>query len=188
MKIARSLAFALSIGLGLAAAVLFILRWVPFGEYPGDAFFDLAAQTIPILLVALAVETQARRFDLEEAGKRIRIAAVIFLACGETAAVAVAASLYVPERGTLASDLLIVVTAVGLLGGFFAVIAIALKASPTAVDPPMQSGAERGRVEETGRFEQPPESVTARDPLVPILAGALLSATLLSVIPRRDRR
>jgi len=118
------------VGLGIAAIVFALVRWVPFGEYPGDAFFDLAAQTIPILLVALAVEAQARRFDSEDTSRRIRIAAVIFLALGETAAVAVAASLYVPYYGTLASDILIVVTAVGLLGGFFAVIAVALRTPP----------------------------------------------------------
>jgi len=59
----------------------------------------------------------------------IRIAAVVFLACGETAAIMVSAALYTPERGTLPSDLLVVVTAVGLLGGFFAVIAVALRTS-----------------------------------------------------------
>lgn len=189
MKVVRSLGFALLIGVGLAVVVFVILRWVPFGEYPGGAFFDLAAQTIPILLVALAVEAQARRFDLEEAGKRIRIAAVVFLAGGETAAVAVAASLYVPDQGTLASDLLIVVTAIGLLGGFFAVIAIALKTStpPSAIEYPTPSVEGRGPAPEPSQFERRREPVGLLGPTIPILTSAFVSMLVWRLGLRNDR-
>jgi hypothetical protein len=180
MKTARSLVFALLTGFALAALVFAVVRWAPFGEYPGSAFFDLAAQTIPILLVALAVEAQARRFDLEEAGKRIRIAAVIFLACGETAAVTVAAALYEPDSGTLASELLIVVTAVGLLGGFFAVIAVALRTPP----PSSASELQRSPIPATGPMKTEPsnaaagDSERARSRLLPLLASAIIGGML----------
>jgi hypothetical protein len=188
MKFIRSLIFLLAVGLGLAALVFIVLRWVPFGRYPGPAFFDLAAQTIPILLVALAVEAQARQFDSETTSKRIRIAAVVFLACGETTAIAVSASLFIPERGTFALDLLIAVTAVGLLGGFFAVIAVALRtpkapARPKDTTPRQPKGEVRASAAPASHLS--PTATGRRASALSGLAGVIAGTVLLATI-RRD--
>jgi hypothetical protein len=190
MKVFRSLFFGLCIALSLAAIVFIIVRWVPVGRYPGDPFFDLAAQTIPILLVALAVEAQARRFDLEIVGKRIRIVAVILLACGETAAIAVSAALYIPERGTVASDVFVVITAVGLLGGFFAVIAVALRTPTTplpsaAGDREVQEPTQEARPAVTPQSGEMVQASQNQQRAFSAFAGILLGTILLSVI-RRD--
>jgi hypothetical protein len=109
------------------AAVIFVqIEWGIAGSYPGDEFFELAAQTIPVLLVALAVEAQARRFDYSEAGKSLRIAAIIVLGAGETTAVLISAGLLHPELGSTMSKVFVVVTAAGLLGGFIGVLWVAL--------------------------------------------------------------
>jgi hypothetical protein len=125
----KSIALVLGAVMALAAVIYAHIEWIPFGEYPGEEFFDLAAQTIPILLVALAVEAQARQFDREQMGRLLRAAAVILLAVGESAAVAVSAGLVHPDINTVASRVLVIVTVIGLLGGFLAVIAVALSKS-----------------------------------------------------------
>lgn len=132
MKVFKpALAVLIIVAVG-AAAVYAYVEWVPFGRYPGDKFFDLAAQTIPILLVALAVETQVRGFDRARRWKLMRIAAVILLGAGEITAVMISAGLLHPVRGTTTSDVFVVVTAIGLLGGFLCVIAVAVSTTPQA--------------------------------------------------------
>jgi hypothetical protein len=158
----------------MALVVYGIVRWVPFGDYPGPEFFDLAAQTIPILLVALAVEAQARRFDVERMGKLVRVAAVVFLAAGETTAIAVSAGLYTPEQFTPASDVCIVVTAVGLLGGFLAVIAVALKTPVQHPRAPRIADSDGARTRHSLRHQSVRGS---RAILVLALVAGLLAAT-----------
>jgi hypothetical protein len=171
MKIFRSLGFIALIVFGLASVVFAVVRWVPSGEYPGSAFFDLAAQTIPILLVALAVEAQARQFDLEKSWKRLRIAAVILLAFGQTAAVLVSASLYIPEYG-VQSDMLVAVTAAGLLGGFFAVIAIAVRTTSAAISAPAAAPIE---AEPTVPSRRSQDVERTRSAVISVLASMLMA-------------
>ena len=175
MQFLRSLGFILLIVAVFAVVVFAAVRWVPVGSYPGDSFFDLAAQTIPILLVALAVEAQARQFDLERTGRRIRIAAVILLALGEIAAILVSASLFTPDPGVV-SDIFVVTTAAGLLGGFLAVIVVAVRTTgtrttattPEAVDSPPALSASVPR----------PAASRDRISLLSALAVLLLGAAL----------
>lgn len=182
MKIIRSLGFTVLIIAGFAALILVLVFWVPVGSYPGPPFFDLAAQTIPILLVALAVEAQARRFDQESAARGLRIAAVILLASGQTAAILISASIYIPEPG-MARDSMVVITAAGLLGGFFAVIAVAMKTTPpTASEIEPASAAQAGSL--LSRTETAEGSATtdlkrgvALSAFASVLIGAILIGT-----------
>jgi len=153
------------------------------GSYPGDEFFELAAQTIPILLVALAVEAQARRLDRSEAGK-LRVAAVILLALGETSAILVSAGLFDPDPGTALSKAFVVVTAGGLLGGFGAVIAVALAPSPKHSEEREQApivqaptiGLSTSELASHGRVDDLPRVMAT---VAAAAIGALLSIALL---------
>lgn len=176
----RSIQLAIAVGfLTLAGLVFVIVRWVPFGEYPGESFFELAAQTIPILLVALAVEAHARHFDLEKSDRHIRIAAVIFLSIGEAAAIVVSAALYRPDPGTVASDVFIVVTAVGLLGGFIAVIAVALRPGlASSVDHLMSHEEVSAGPRPTEAFVPRPRRATSV--FVSMIVGTILMKAFLS--------
>jgi len=188
MRFLQPLGFAVIAGAVLAAAVYALMRWIPFGEYPGEAFFDLAAQTIPILLVALAVEAQARQFDLERTGKMIRIAAVVFLACGETTAVVVSAGLYEPDPRTAVSDLLVVITALGLLGGFFAVIAVALRTSThlnqSSAGPAADQTSQRSAAATPTTSTRRHKSAS----LLPVAVGSLIAALLMRGISATRER
>lgn len=144
------------------------IEWGPGGAYPGDEFFDLAAQTIPILLVALAVEAQARRFDESAGGKWMRLAAVGLLSVGEISAILISAGLLDPLYGSLESTIFIVLAAAGLIGGFIGVIAVALLPFKPAPEP------STGPTEQVSSSALPPARPVAGSP-------AYLAATLAAV-------
>jgi hypothetical protein len=172
-----------------AAAVYAYVEWVPFGRYPGGKFFDLAAQTIPILLVALAVETQVRGFDRARRWKLMRIAAVILLGAGEITAVMISAGLLHPVRGTTTSDVFVVVTAIGLLGGFLCVIAVAVSTAPQASGHSAGTSTRRhapgaGQAQPTLPARPGPRPKQAVPTVALLLTGAVLTKALAGFADR----
>jgi hypothetical protein len=109
-----------------------LIRLVPYGVPPSTSFYEMSAQIIPVLIVALAVESRAH--DLWAKIPDIyNVQIVVFLAVGELSSVLAASGAFAadsdlgyvgPTAGTSAAFLAGTVAA--LVGGFLAVLFLAL--------------------------------------------------------------
>lgn len=184
MKALKPTVVILAIVMAVAAAIYAYVEWVPFGEYPGNEFFDLAAQTIPILLVALAVEAQARKFDRATSWKLMRIAVVIVLAAGETTAVLISAGLLHPESESVISNVFIAITAIGLLGGFLGVIAVAVSSAPEAPEEPAPPAEKHASGSNPPEPAHPSKSHKPANTVRPAAVAFLTGVALMKLLAR----
>jgi hypothetical protein len=109
----------------------------PLGEFPDPDFYSSAAQIIPVLLVALAVESSAREL-WETVAPWVRWYTFIVLAAGELAAIVASSGVIANAPEALASpentyvgpgywgtNILLGCTVAGLISGFLSVMYLA---------------------------------------------------------------
>lgn len=117
--------------LGLAVAGGYLLERVHYGKLPEPSFYEMVAQIIPVLIVALAVENRAHAF-WGRISNVYNAQIVLFLAVGELSAIT-AASGVVAETNTLVgptpviSQAMLSATVVGLTAGFLSVLVLAFR-------------------------------------------------------------
>jgi hypothetical protein len=139
-------------------ASVLVATLLPFGSLPPTSFYSSAAQIIPVLIVALAVESRAR--DVWDNVPRVTKYALIgSLLLGQAVAIVASSGLiavapdnysdYIVTResdleagilvgpGLLASEIMGAVTAASLGVGFLGVVVVALVRRPSG--PPLTS-------------------------------------------------
>jgi hypothetical protein len=108
-----------------------VLARIEYGTLPESSFYEMAAQVIPILIVALAVENRAHAF-WGRISNVYNVQVVVFLAVGELSAI-VAASGVIAEGDALVgptvgiSQAMLGATVAGLVAGFVSVLVLALR-------------------------------------------------------------
>jgi|tagenome__1003787_1003787.scaffolds.fasta_scaffold19482831_1 hypothetical protein len=114
----RALALAVPVLFALGAALIVGVGDV--GELPRDDFHSAAAQIIPVLLLALVVEGQSNDLWGTPEGRPVRTVVLLMLLLGELSALL--------ETGDILArdELSAAITAAGLVGGFVAVVLVAL--------------------------------------------------------------
>ena len=125
-----------TLAVALAPLVVVAVVLLPWGSFPTPNFYSSAAQTIPVLLVALAVESSAREL-WEAVAPWIRVYTFVALAVGELAAIVGASGVIAsapgdadhPEiyvgPGAAGTNVLLACTAAGLVAGFLSVMYLA---------------------------------------------------------------
>ena len=160
MRLIKAWPTVVVVGSGIGVASL------RYGSLPTTSFYETCAQVIPVLIVALSVESRARDF-WGNIATAYNAQIVAFLAVGELSALlaasgALASDNYEPALGVVgptlgASYAMLGATMAGLVAGFIAVLVLALRGARG--DEPSRQGAEDG---ETGeRDANPVASVSA---------------------------
>ena len=114
----RALGLAVPLLFALAAVLVVLLGGV--GELPRDDFHSAAAQIIPALLLALVVEGQANEVWGTREGRPVRGVVLMLLLIGEPSALLETGDILAHDEINAA------LTAAGLVGGFAAVVLVAL--------------------------------------------------------------
>lgn len=121
----------------VTAAVL--IATIQAGNLPDEAFYAMAAQVIPVLIVALAVESRAHTF-WDQMPNVFNYQVVFFLAVGELSAIlavsGVMATSEYSDSGVVGptvgiSYAMLGATVAGLGAGFIAVLVLALRGAIT---------------------------------------------------------
>jgi len=168
-----------------------LVRFAPLGP-PNDSYYGTAAQIIPILLVALAIEGRSGRF-WSAPGVRLYGGLLLgTLAVGELSALLGATGVFTHDIYDAAGDVigesdgptlvLLMVTTAGLVGGFVGVLVVAL------VDPLWLRPREIGPDGTTESGDLPSETEHMRGPLARrLLVAAFLVGIAVRVGARRSR-
>jgi hypothetical protein len=173
-----------------SVAAVFVVRFAPFGP-PNDDYYGIAAQIIPVLLVALAIEGRSGSFWAARGARLYAAVLLLFLVIGELSALLAATgtlthTLYDAQGNAVGESegpvlLLITLTTAGLVGGFVGVLLVAL------VDPAWL-GSDDVVVSEDRAVvpiqvaqvvgERSEESQTLRPSAAWLVAGMILGAVL----------
>jgi len=128
-NLSRLWPLALAVGGGL------ILARIEYGSMPEPSFYEMAAQVIPVLIVAIAVESRAHAF-WGRISNVYNAQIVLFLAVGELSAIIAASGVIADELSETEAmvgptpaltQVMLAATVIGLTAGFFSVLVLAFR-------------------------------------------------------------